>query len=55
MPGWVERGDTEFYYRRSSEKATFDEAKTVCEQDNGKLATISSQEEQDFLIALLPG
>ncbi|XP_059150310.1 C-type mannose receptor 2-like [Physella acuta] len=46
---WVERSGTDFCYQFRDLSTTWDEAVMICSNQNGSLASITSQEEQRFI------
>ena len=51
---WVQRSNSSFFYLFNNVSATFDDAKAECESLGANLAAVSSPEENEFLMAMLP-
>ena len=53
-PVWVERDDTEFFYQLSNVSMAYPDAKLHCESLLSQLASARSEEEELFLMSMLP-
>ena len=51
---WLERGNSSFFYLYGNETLTFWEATAACEFMGANLASVTSDEEQSYVLTRLP-